>query len=352
MADRTGLSNFLATDNVPDALFGIPVVSREDDYTERDLAFFREHPEAGGYYDLGEGTPDDGSDEGAPVQNDEPAKFYGLRSDGSIKGPGWIGEVPIPGGGIATEYAVGVNLDGKDVEIPLFVPTLNPSEVKTLAGETIPNNGAIPDAIMDKAIAFARENLARGQSPFKPSGIETFASRNPSLFKHVKKFETLKLEPYDDVGGLAIGYGAHLDADGNLVTKDTKIDETQAISMLARDLYTRRQRLAETLPNWKYIPGNAKQALLDVSMGRDDVLSAAQSGGLHRDLKAAGRNADKLLAAVKKHYYSYRKSDNPNHQAGLETRRIAGGKLFFGEDFSYDGKTWDSVRGFVAKGGL
>lgn len=54
MTDRTGLSNFLATDNVPDTLFGIPVVSREESYSERDLAFFREHPEAGGYYDLGD----------------------------------------------------------------------------------------------------------------------------------------------------------------------------------------------------------------------------------------------------------------------------------------------------------
>ena len=68
--DRQALSNFLATDDVPDSIFGIPVVSREEDYTEADLAFFQEHPEAGGYYDLGEGTPDDGSAEGAPVQND------------------------------------------------------------------------------------------------------------------------------------------------------------------------------------------------------------------------------------------------------------------------------------------
>ena len=64
--------NFLATDKVPDTIFGIPVVSRREDYTEADIAFFKEHPEAGGYYDMGEGTPEDGSDEGAPVQNDAP----------------------------------------------------------------------------------------------------------------------------------------------------------------------------------------------------------------------------------------------------------------------------------------
>lgn len=56
MADEN-MANFLATDKVPDTIFGIPVVSRREDYTEEDIAFFREHPEAGGYYSMGdEGT--------------------------------------------------------------------------------------------------------------------------------------------------------------------------------------------------------------------------------------------------------------------------------------------------------
>ena len=55
MADGN-MGNFLATDKVPDTIFGIPVVSRKEDYTEADLAFFKDHPEAGGYYDMGEGN--------------------------------------------------------------------------------------------------------------------------------------------------------------------------------------------------------------------------------------------------------------------------------------------------------
>lgn len=51
--DLSDMSNFLATDEVPPALFGVPVVSAEEQYTEKDLAFFKEHPEAGGYYDMG-----------------------------------------------------------------------------------------------------------------------------------------------------------------------------------------------------------------------------------------------------------------------------------------------------------
>ena len=53
---------------------------------------------------------------------------------------------------------------------------------------------------------------------------------------------------------------------------------------------------------------------------------------------------------MKKHYYSYLTKDL-KYRKGLMARRIAGGKTFFGEDFSYDGKTWDSKLGFVKKGG-
>ena len=49
-----GLRNFLATDEVPESIFGIPVVQDESGYTEKDLAFFRENPKAAGFYDLGD----------------------------------------------------------------------------------------------------------------------------------------------------------------------------------------------------------------------------------------------------------------------------------------------------------
>lgn len=49
------LSSFLATDKVPESLFGIPVVASPKQYTESDIAFFQEHPKAGGFYELGEG---------------------------------------------------------------------------------------------------------------------------------------------------------------------------------------------------------------------------------------------------------------------------------------------------------
>ena len=42
--DLTEMSNFLATDDVPQTLFGIPVVSDEEQYTKVVRAFFKGHP--------------------------------------------------------------------------------------------------------------------------------------------------------------------------------------------------------------------------------------------------------------------------------------------------------------------
>lgn len=99
--ERLGkMRNFLATDEVPKTLFGIPIVSNPDEYTDADLAFFRKNPEAGGYYDLGsedpwEATPDDGTDEGAPVQDDEPVKY--IREKATLVDPSEIPEMdPVP----------------------------------------------------------------------------------------------------------------------------------------------------------------------------------------------------------------------------------------------------------------
>ena len=77
---------FLATDRVPDTIFGIPVVASEDRYTKVDLDFFRKHPEAGGYYDMGDGEGvEDGSSEGAPVQDDAPRQYKVRRGDTASK---------------------------------------------------------------------------------------------------------------------------------------------------------------------------------------------------------------------------------------------------------------------------
>ena len=57
MKERFNQSRSLFSgDRVPETVFGIPVVQSEADYSEKDLAFFRKHPEAGGYYSMGDGA--------------------------------------------------------------------------------------------------------------------------------------------------------------------------------------------------------------------------------------------------------------------------------------------------------
>lgn len=71
MKDRFRLmGNFLATDDVPDTLFGFKIVADEKDYTEEDKAFFKEHPEAGGYYDLEDEPEDEIPQENQPKGDD------------------------------------------------------------------------------------------------------------------------------------------------------------------------------------------------------------------------------------------------------------------------------------------
>lgn len=50
---HSDIANFLATDKVPESIFGYPVVQSKENYTENDIQFFTEHPKAAGFYDLG-----------------------------------------------------------------------------------------------------------------------------------------------------------------------------------------------------------------------------------------------------------------------------------------------------------
>lgn len=91
------------------------------------------------------------------------------RADGTPKGDGFLGRLRRPDGKVSSEISVGVNLDGKEVEIPALVPTLTADEVSTLLKLDV-GKEPVPQPIVDKAVAFARERLAQGQSPFAGPG--------------------------------------------------------------------------------------------------------------------------------------------------------------------------------------
>lgn len=89
------------------------------------------------------------------------------RNDGTKKGMGWLGEIKLPNGEVATEYTIGVQMnDGTEYEIPTLIPTLTEDEIKLMVNDIIPNKKQVPLEIRDKAIDFAIERMNAGQSPF------------------------------------------------------------------------------------------------------------------------------------------------------------------------------------------
>jgi|GEM_PF-1004763 len=92
---------------------------------------------------------------------------YGKRNDGTEKGSGFLGELKMQDGSdsVATEISIGVEIDGQETEIPTLVPTLTKSEIDHLI-----KGGDPTDAIVDKAVAHARERIGDGKSPFANDG--------------------------------------------------------------------------------------------------------------------------------------------------------------------------------------
>lgn len=99
-----------------------------------------------------------------------PLVKYGKRPDKTMKGQGYLGELKLPDGNVATEYSTqsgAVKVNGKQVDFPTLVPTLSKDEVLLMQNNIIPNKKPIPEQIMQKAIEHAKMRLANKLSPFK-----------------------------------------------------------------------------------------------------------------------------------------------------------------------------------------
>ena len=96
---------------------------------------------------------------------DIPADMY--RRDGSIKSAeGYLGPVTNKNDGkTMTELSIGVQIDGREVEIPAMVPTLSESEIEMLRNIRV-GIDPIPRSIQQKAVEHARPFLEAGESPF------------------------------------------------------------------------------------------------------------------------------------------------------------------------------------------
>ena len=92
------------------------------------------------------------------------APNYGKRPDGSQKGSGWFGEIKRPDGTVMTEVTAGIEINGKEADVPLLVPTLSAGQVETL--RNMPMDAKPPKDILDKAAAWASQRERAGKSPY------------------------------------------------------------------------------------------------------------------------------------------------------------------------------------------
>lgn len=97
-------------------------------------------------------------------------KDNNFRLDETTKGEGYLGRLKSSDGKDVTEYSIGVEIDGKEIQIPTIVPTLNDSELNLMLNDIIPNNKEIPKEIIDKSIEFYKERERAGLPAFAEKG--------------------------------------------------------------------------------------------------------------------------------------------------------------------------------------
>lgn len=90
------------------------------------------------------------------------ASGYGNRANGTKKGTGYFGEIPMADGKhIMTEMGANATIDGEDVHYPLIHPNMTREEIDHLAAGKKPTS-----EMHDKAIEHAMQRKAAGKNPF------------------------------------------------------------------------------------------------------------------------------------------------------------------------------------------
>ena len=80
---------------------------------------------------------------------------------------GYFGPLNVRKGGVATEYATGNKVLGKETEYPTIVPTMNVEELMYMTNRVIPDRKKIPASVDVKARKNARDRILQGKSPFR-----------------------------------------------------------------------------------------------------------------------------------------------------------------------------------------
>lgn len=106
---------------------------------------------------------------------------YGRRPDGSRKGTGWRGELRA-GDYVVTEYSVGVNIGGKETDIPTITPYTTDDELKTIL-RCAEKGEPVPDSVVENAVRWARDRRKEGKSPFFEGTQDDIKRREETMKK-------------------------------------------------------------------------------------------------------------------------------------------------------------------------
>lgn len=104
-----------------------------------------------------------------------PEAPFGLRKDGTPKGPGFI-QLQGKDGSVMTEISVGVDAGGIEKEIPTLVPTLSEAEKQYLIDGGDPRKSP---SIMTKAIQHAQQRMKDGKNVFAEPGEQSQQPASP-----------------------------------------------------------------------------------------------------------------------------------------------------------------------------
>ena len=95
---------------------------------------------------------------------------YGNRPDGTQKGTGYLGEIQRPDGTVMTEITAGVNIKGKEIDIPLITPKASKDDLEYLKKADPKSKDfytKMPKGLMDRAVDHAVGRMKTGKSVYK-----------------------------------------------------------------------------------------------------------------------------------------------------------------------------------------
>lgn len=97
------------------------------------------------------------------------------REDGSTKGRGFLGALPLPNAfdpGVASEFSTADSATGPDY--PTLVPTLTAAELNKLLNHIESGVGKVPGSVYDKARAFKAQRERAGKPLFAQEGEQNY----------------------------------------------------------------------------------------------------------------------------------------------------------------------------------